>query len=744
MRHTSYEFWRRAPQIKVSDMQNIVAFSCSLATPEVLHLYYGMIESKCRVRDRLAHSEPNMPEQDNTSKTQAAQSQLEEELRASQIELSDTHNLLKAFVEHNPALCFVKDQDGRYLFISQSFCEFFNVSPDRVIGKTDFEWLPENVARQFSENDQQVRYTGKPIEIIEKVPRKDGIIHSIVHKFPIKLSGDRKFVGGIAIDITERRLEEDRAAELSAIVEFSNDAIIGRAPTGDITSWNRGAQKLFGYSTEEILGKHFSILFPHAGSLVLQDLDIGSDQSLEDYELVGATKLGKPIRLSLRISHIHNSHGKLIGTSMVCRDIAKRVEDEERIKQLNSELAIRCTELSTSNAELQSARDEALQASKIKSMFLANMSHELRTPLSAILGMTEVLMLGELTDEQRQILGMVEVSGKNLLQLVNDLLDLSKIEAGKLTISENEFNVRDLINNVLRTVKPEAERKELKVECELSPIMPDVLIGDALRLGQILLNLTNNAIKFTERGFVRIELDLEALHEEMVLLNCKIIDTGIGIAWDDLKLLFQPFSQLDASAFQKVGGSGLGLAISKALVEMMGGRIQVQSEKQKGTTFSFVVQLKKKQPAVEFSNQGWIQDELAAKILSGKKVLVVEDNALMREVAQRQLRRFDIDYKTAEDGEEALELLSTQKFDLILMDCQLPGINGFEVTEIIRKREDGTDNHVPIIAVTASVMKGEASRCINAGMDDFLSKPVSLQSLKEKLVHWLSKARLGL
>lgn len=686
-----------------------------------------------------------MPEQDKSLKTHPdGLSQLEEELRASQKELVDSHHLLKEFVENNPALCFVKDHEGRYLFISKSFCKFFDVSPDRVIGKTDFEWLPENVARQFTENDQLVRDSGKPLEIIEKVPRKNEIVHSIVHKFPIQMPGPRKFVGGIAIDITERRMEEDRAAELSAIVEFSNDAIFGRSTSGNISSWNRGAQKLFGYSSEEIIGKHYSLLFPHAGPQALQDMEIGTDQTLEDYELVGATKLGRPVRLSLRISHIHNSQGKLIGSSMVCRDISKRFEDEERIKQLNNELAIRCSELSASNTELQTARDEALKASKIKSMFLANMSHELRTPLSAILGMTEVMLLGELTEEQRQILGMVEVSGKNLLQLVNDLLDLSKIEAGKLTISESEFNVRDLINNVLRTVKPEADRKSLKIECELSPVMPDVLIGDALRLGQILMNLTNNAIKFTEKGSVRLELALEALHEETVLLQCRIIDTGIGIHWDDLKLLFQPFSQLDASAFLKVGGSGLGLAISKALVEMMGGRIQVQSEKQKGTTFSFVVQLKKKQPALELSNQSWIQDELAAKLLSGKRVLVVEDNALMREVAQRQLKRFDIDFKTAEDGEEALELLSVHKFDLILMDCQLPGINGFEVTEVIRKREDGTDNHVPIIAVTASVMKGEASRCINAGMDDFLSKPVSLQSLKEKLIHWLSKARLGI
>lgn len=685
-----------------------------------------------------------MTEQDKSLGGSESLSRLEQELQQSQRELTDTHHLLKAFVESNPALCFVKDDLGRYLFVSKSFCEFFNVSPERVIGKTDFDWLPDSVARQFTENDQQVRDTGKAIEIVEKVPQKEGIIHSLVHKFPIQMSGKRRFVGGIAIDITERRLEEDRTAELSAIVEFSNDAIIGRSNSGKISSWNRGAQKLFGYNAEEIIGKHFSILFPHAGTQVLQDLEIGAGKTLEDYELVGASKLGKNLRLSLRISHIHNSNGKLIGTSMVCRDIAKRFEDEERIKQLNNELAFRCAELSASNAELLVARDEALKASKVKSIFLANMSHELRTPLSAILGMTEVILLGELTDEQRQILGMVEVSGKNLLQLVNDLLDLSNIEAGKLTITENEFNVRDLMNTLLRTVKPEAERKTLKVEYELSPVMPDILIGDALRLGQILLNLTNNSIKFTERGSVRIELDLEALHEDMVLLQCKIIDTGIGISFDDLKLLLQPFSQLDDNAFHRVGGSGLGLAICKGLVEMMGGKIQVQSEKNKGTAFSFVVQLKKKQPTLEQSNQSWIQDELAAKILSGKKVLVVEDNALMREVAQRQLRRFDLNIKTAEDGEEALEIFASQKFDLILMDCQLPGISGFEVTEKIRQLESSTDNHVPIIAVTASVMKGEASRCINAGMDDFLSKPVSLQSLKEKLIHWLSKSRLGL
>lgn len=538
-------------------------------------------------------------------------------------ELSQTQQLLHNFVEKNPILSFIKDELGRYMYVSKSFCDFFRVSKDSVLGKTDLEWLPSSLAEQFIENDNHVRTTGKALETIESVPIDGEMIHSIVHKFPVRVSGGRTFIGGTAIDITSK------------------------------------------------------------------------------------------------------------------------IEAEDKIKLLNAELATKCTELSSMNVDLQAARDEALKSSRIKSMFLANMSHELRTPLSAILGINEMLLLTELSEEQRTLADMVQTSGKNLLQLVNDLLDLSKIEAGKLALTSKEFDIRNIVENVVRSVSIEGRRKSLEILTELSPGMPHTLIGDPLRLNQVLLNLMGNAVKFTESGFVKLEMDVEALEDEMVLLQCRIVDSGVGIAWDDLKLLFQPFSQLDQLALQNGGGTGLGLAISKALVELMGGRIHVNSEKGRGTTFSFVVRLQRKKPEPVSENPTWIQDDFAEKLLKGKKILVVEDNALMREVAQRQLARFSVDTFTAEDGEEAIELFSSHQFDLILMDCQLPGISGFEVTERIRQREDGSDRHVPIIAVTASVMKGDAGKCIASGMDDFLSKPVSLQALKEKLVFWLSKVCLG-
>ena len=699
------------------------------------------------------NSTHNLPAADSDNPDMPDRAPLEENLRIaqeetakSQQELQEAQQLLDAFLLNNPALYFIKDEHGRYLHISQSFCTFFGADKAAIIGKTDLDLFPENIARQFLHNDNEVRETGKPVEVIESVPQKNaGVTHSIVHKFPIEMPGNRRFVGGVAVDITERKAVDELNVHLSALVESSNDAIMALTLAGHISSWNKGATKLFGYNAEEMIGKHFSILFPDIAPLTLQVLEIGLGHPLEEFELKGAHKNGNGLDLSLRISPINNGQGKIVGTSLVGRDIGKRRQDEERIKQLNSELEARCSELSDLNLALQSARDDALQASKIKSLFLANMSHELRTPLSAILGMNEMLLLSELDGEQKQLAQTVHASANNLLKLVNDLLDLSKIEAGKLSFKSSEFDIRETINGVLKTFSSEADQKGIKLSSEISNAVPAVLIGDPLRLSQILLNLIGNAIKFTSEGFVRLEIELEAVEEEMLLLQCRIVDSGIGIALDDLKLLFQPYSQLDAGSLQKVGGNGLGLAISKALVEMMGGRIQVQSEKGKGTTFSFLLKLRKKKvedPDPEVG-QGWLQDDIAAKILAKRKILVVEDNALMREVASRQLARFNVDIHTAEDGEEALEMFVTHRFDLILMDCQLPGISGFDVTEKIREKEKNTDSHVPIIALTASVMRGDAGRCINAGMDDFLSKPVSLQALKEKLIFWLSKVKLG-
>jgi len=437
-------------------------------------------------------------------------------------------------------------------------------------------------------------------------------------------------------------------------------------------------------------------------------------------------------------------------------DIVRRLGHDDRLLILQKPFSsIEVSQLATSLtgkwdlARLAKVRLEAAEAaSRAKSQFLANMSHEIRTPMNGILGMSELLLQTPLSDKQRRFAKAVHSSGTALLAIINDILDFSKAEAGKLQLERIRFDLRKTVKEVMELFVESAHGKAIELVCDLSDAIPLVFKGDPVRLRQVLINLVSNAMKFTDRGQVLVTVAIAEDSPSHETLRFEVQDSGIGIEEAAYAKIFEAFSQADGSTTRKYGGTGLGLAIVKQLVHYMEGTVGVRSVPGEGATFWFTARFEKvlgqtregqqKHAEQQETSQADAATRIPDQVLTGTRILLAEDNPVNRDVAIEMLRVIGCDIDVVEQGQEAVAAVQARRYDLVLLDCQMPVMDGLAASQAIRAGERGSNRHVPIVALTASAMKGDRERCMEAGMDDYLSKPFTQATLQDIVCRWVT------
>ncbi len=632
---------------------------------------------------------------------------------------------MQTLLDNMPMTVWLKDAGGRYMMVNQSYAESTGRPREEIIGLTDKEIWPRELAENSQEEDRQVMTSSIRIhnEVQRGTPRHPSWLE--IFKAPTT-NGRGETVGtvGFARDITDNKLlaEARRQSDekYRSIVEMAQEWIWEIDQAGKCTYTTARVTDILGYGIGEFLHKKFPELLHQEDSLAIQEKLpqlIVKKTGWRGWVLRWRHKDGSSRYLESNADPIFNNAGEFTGFRGADRDITERVKVAE---------------------ELRHAKEAAEVANRTKSEFLANMSHEIRTPMNAIIGLGHLALQTELTPQQRDYLEKIESSSHSLLNLINDILDLSKVEAGMLTLEQTEFSLLELLERVLALCAVQGRAKGLKLRFIRQEQLPESLVGDPYRLQQILQNLLSNGVKFTETGEIILTVTLvKPREEDQVILGFAIRDTGIGLSDDQINLLFQPFTQADGSMTRLYGGTGLGLSICRQLATLMGGTIKAEGVPGEGSTFSFTARFgvgEQTYAPLPPTPSATNQTPLVASALEGIRVLVVEDQPLNRQVAQELLAAAGVVVSTAADGQMAVAMAATKFYDIILMDLQMPVMDGYTATRQIRRQWSASE--LPIIAMTAHAMESERGRCLEAGMNDYLPKPIDVRTLYRTLQAW--------
>jgi len=668
---------------------------------------------------------------------------------------------MAAIIEFLPDATFVIDLQGKVIAWNRAMEEMTGVNKKDMIGQEDHAYaIPFYGERRRQLLDLLDKDDKEIASHYQYVQRKGNTVYAEV--FTPALFGGKgahiwatgapifdakgKRLGAIESirDITESKRAKEELQEskdyLEKIINSIGDPLFVKNRQHQFVLVNNAFCALSGRSCEELLGKTDYDFFPAEQVDVFLEKDERvfetgkenvNEETITDYQGKNRTIITK------KTLYTDKSENKFIVG--IIRDITERKWAEVELQETNRQLKLAI-------AKANELAVLAKKANAAKSEFLANMSHEIRTPLNGVIGMTELLLDTDLNSEQQEYAQTINSSGEALLALINDILDFSKIEAHKLTMEIRDFDLAGVLKYTTDLLARSAQEKGLEVTCQVEPDVPMQLRGDAGRLRQVLANLGGNGVKFTNRGEVQIQVSVEKEEETNITLRFSVNDTGIGIPANRLKALFTPFTQADGSTTRKYGGTGLGLAISKQLAQMMNGKIGAQSVLGVGSTFWFTARFEKTaNSAQSLASLGQVAPAVAVSALalpSKVRILLAEDNPVNQRVALAMLKKLGCRTDVVTNGSEAVEALQNVPYDLVLMDCQMPEMDGFEATRAVRQKESAEGSScIPIIAMTASAMQADREKCLQAGMSDFIAKPVQPGELAEMLARWLAISR---
>ena len=670
---------------------------------------------------RRAHGELELRVQQRTAELSRANEELKREIaerRRAQEVLRDSEAIYSSLVENLPLHVLRKDSDGRFVFANQLFCELVGKPLSEVVGRTDFDFYPEELARKFRQDDHDVLETGRLLEAIEE-NRKDGETRYVeIRKSPVRDAAG-KIVGVQVVfwDATQRKkaeaaLERERYL-LHALMDNLPHNIYFKDLASRFIRINKAMAAYFGLSdASEAIGKDDFDYFTeeHARQAIADEEQIvRSGVPVVDKEEKETWPDGHTTWVLTTKMPLRDKDGRAVGSFGISRDITERKKVAEA---------------------LRAAKEAAEAASRAKDAFLANMSHEIRTPLNAVIGMTELVLGTPLSAQQRDFLNTARESGEALLTVINDILDFSKIEAGKFALDCRAFDLRESLGDTLKAFAVRADRKGLELAFDVHVEVPYLVVGDCDRLRQVLVNLVGNALKFTEQGEVVLDVARETQSPDEVLLHFTLADTGIGIPEDKQTAIFEVFEQVDSTLKRRYGGTGLGLAIASRLVELMGGRIWVESALGRGSTFHFTARFGLAKEEAVASSRG------EPPSLQGLRALVVDDNATNRRILEEILSTWAMSATVVAEASAALNLMREAQaagtpYRLVLTDAHMPRIDGFTLAEQIK--EDSELNSTVVMMLTSEDRPDAVARCEQLGIAAYLLKPIKQSELLEAI-----------